>query len=192
MKALEEKILKEGTVVSGNILKVGSFLNQQIDPEFMTEIGKEIYRLYKDSGVTKIFTIEASGIAIALAAACQFKVPAVFAKKSKSSNIAHEMLSVPVKSFTRNTVYEVSVSSEYICKGDRLLLVDDFLASGNALDGLIEIASKAGAEVVGVAAAIEKGFQGGGDRLRSEGVRVESLAIVDKMSDDTVVFREQN
>ena len=102
------------------------------------------------------------------------------------------MLSVPVKSFTRNTVYEVSVSSEYICKGDRLLLVDDFLASGNALDGLIEIASKAGAEVVGVAAAIEKGFQGGGDRLRSEGVRVESLAIVDKMSDDTVVFREQN
>lgn len=192
MKALEEKILKEGTVVSGNILKVGSFLNQQIDPEFMTEIGKEIYRLYKDSGVTKIFTIEASGIAIALAAACQFMVPAVFAKKSKSSNIAHEMLSVPVKSFTRNTVYEVSVSSEYICKGDRLLLVDDFLASGNALDGLIEIASKAGAEVVGVAAAIEKGFQGGGDRLRSEGVRVESLAIVDKMSDDTVVFREQN
>ena len=120
MKALEEKILKEGTVVSGNILKVGSFLNQQIDPEFMTEIGKEIYRLYKDSGVTKIFTIEASGIAIALAAACQFKVPAVFAKKSKSSNIAHEMLSVPVKSFTRNTVYEVSVSSEYICKGDIL------------------------------------------------------------------------
>ena len=192
MKALEEKILKEGTVVSGNILKVGSFLNQQIDPEFMVEIGKEIYRLYKDSGVTKIFTIEASGIAIALAAAYQFRVPAVFAKKSKSSNIAHEVLSVPVKSFTRNTVYEVSVSSEYICKGDRLLLVDDFLASGNALDGLIEIAAKAGAEVAGVAAVIEKGFQGGGDRLRSEGVRVESLAIVDKMSEDTVIFRKQD
>lgn len=191
MKTLEEKILKEGTVVSGKILKVGSFLNQQIDPEFMFEIGKEIYRLFKDSGVTKVFTIEASGIAIALAAAYQFKVPAVFAKKSKSSNIAHEVYSVPVKSFTRNTVYEVSVSSEYINKNDKLLIVDDFLASGNALDGLIEIARLAGASVAGVAAVIEKGFQGGGDRLRSEGVRVESLAIIDDMVTGSVVFREQ-
>lgn len=191
MKALEEKILKEGSVLPGNILKVGSFLNQQIDPDFMFEIGEEIYRLYKDSGVTKILTIEASGIAIALAAARYFKVPALFAKKGKASNMSDDTLSVSVKSYTRNTVYDVSVSREYIDKGDRVLLVDDFLASGNALDGLIALSKMAGASVAGVAAVIEKGFQGGGDRLRSEGVRVESLAIVESMSDDSVVFRVQ-
>ena len=190
MKALEDKILKEGTVVSGDILKVGSFLNQQIDPIFMFEMGKEIFRLFKDCGITKIFTIEASGIAIAVAAAYHFGVPAVFAKKSRTRNVAHEVLTVDVKSFTRNTVYEVSVSSEYINKEDKLLIVDDFLASGNALEGLLKIADKAGASVAGVAVAIEKGFQGGGDRLRERGIRVEALANISEMSENSVIFRK--
>ena len=176
MKALEEKIIKEGKVLSGSILKVGSFLNQQIDPEFMHEIGKEIVRLFKDSGVTKVVTIEASGIAIALAAAYYFKVPAIFAKKGKSSNVESDLLTASVKSFTRNTTYEICVSSEYISSSDTLLIVDDFLASGNALDGLVEIAKKAGASIAGAAIAIEKGFQGGGERLRNRGIMVESLA----------------
>jgi len=189
MKALEEKILKEGQVISKDILKVGSFLNQQLDAQFMHEMGKEIHRIFKDCGVTKVLTIEASGIAIAVAAAFYFQVPAVFAKKSKSSNVAHEVLTSCVKSFTRGITYEICVSSEYICKGDKVLIVDDFLASGSALCGLIEIVESAGAEVVGVSAAIEKGFQGGGDALREKGVRVESLAIIDEMSEGSVRFR---
>jgi len=189
MIALEEKILKEGKVYPGNVLNVGCFLNQQIDIDFLFKMGEEIYRLYKDNNITKILTIEASGIAIAVAAAFYFQVPAVFAKKSKSSNVAHEVLTSCVKSFTRGITYEICVSSEYICKGDKVLIVDDFLASGSALCGLIEIVESAGAEVVGVSAAIEKGFQGGGDALREKGVRVESLAIIDEMSEGSVRFR---
>ncbi len=189
MKALEEKILKEGQVVSGDILKVGSFLNQQLDPLFLHEMGEEIYRIFKDCGVTKVFTIEASGIAIALAAAYYFKVPAVFAKKGKSKNVAHDVLTSQVMSFTRGTTYEICVSSEYINNNDKVLIVDDFLASGSALSGLMEIVESAGAEVVGVSTAIEKGFQGGGDRLREKGIRVESLAIIDEMSEESIKFR---
>lgn len=189
MKKLEEKILKEGQVVSDSILKVGSFLNQQLDTKFLFEMGEEIYRLFKDSNITKIFTIEASGIAIALAAAYHFDVPVVFAKKNKSLNVTDDILSVPVKSFTHNKTYDVIVSREYITKDDTLLIIDDFLAAGNALKGLFELAEKAGAKVAGAAIAIEKGFQGGGDSLREKGIRVESLAIVDKMENGKVYFR---
>ncbi len=191
MKALEEKIIKDGKVLSRDVLKVGAFLNQQIDPEFMDQMGAEIYRLFSDCGITKIFTIEASGIALALATAYHFNVPAVFAKKGKSSNVEGNLIATEVLSFTRGTTYEVSVSNEYIDESDTVLIVDDFLASGNALVGLIDIAKKAGAKIAGAAIAIEKGFQDGGNRLRSSGVRVESLAIIEEMSEDKIVFRRQ-
>ena len=192
IKALEEKILNEGSVLSGNVLKVGSFLNQQIDTEFLKEIGKEIARLYENAGVNKIFTIEASGIAIAVAAAFYLDVPVVFAKKGKTSNISGDVFSTDVESFTHGTVYKVIVSKEFIKSTDRLLVVDDFLANGNALKGLFNIISQAGATAVGAAIAIEKGFQKGGDDLRAAGIRVQSLAIVDSMDDGRVVFRPQN
>lgn len=192
IKALEEKILKEGSILPGNVLKVGSFLNQQIDTAFLKEMGKEIARLYGNSGVNKIFTIETSGIAIATAAAFYLDVPFVFAKKHKSANVSGDLYSTKVESFTHGSVYDVIVSRDYIKSGDRVLVVDDFLANGNALRGLFDIISQAGATAVGAAIAIEKGFQKGGDGLRENGIRVESLAIIDKMTDDELVFRPQN
>lgn len=192
MKALEEKILAEGSILPGNVLKVGSFLNQQIDTDFLKEMGKEIARLYKNSGVNKIFTIEASGIAIAVAAAFYMDVPVVFAKKGKSANVSGNIYKTKVESFTHGTVYDVVVSKDYITANDRVLVVDDFLANGNALKGLFDIIYQAGATAVGAAIAIEKGFQHGGDTLRENGIRVESLAIVDSMTDNEVVFRPQN
>ncbi|MCQ2424858.1 MAG: xanthine phosphoribosyltransferase [Lachnospiraceae bacterium] len=189
MKALEEKILKEGTVLPGNILKVGSFLNQQIDAAFLMEMGKEIARLYENDGITKVLTIEASGIAIALAAAAQMNVPMLFAKKTQSLNQSGEIYTAKVKSYTHGKVYDIVVPKEYLLPGDRILIVDDFLAVGNALRGLIKICEDAGATFVGCVAAIEKGFQHGGDKLREEGYRVDALALVDEMTDDTVTFR---
>ena len=189
MKALEEKILKEGTVLPGNILKVGSFLNQQIDAVFLMEMGKEIARLYENEGVTKILTIEASGIAIALAAAAQMGVPMVFAKKSQSINQSGELYSAKVRSYTHGKVYDIVVPKEYLRPEDRILIVDDFLAVGNALRGLISVCKDAGTTVLGCVAAIEKGFQHGGDKLREEGYRVDALALVDEMTDDSVTFR---
>ena len=191
MKAMEDKILKEGEVLPGNILKVGNFLNQQIDTAFLKEIGKEIARLYKDSGVNKVFTIEASGIAIAVAAGYELNVPVVFAKKNRSDNVSGDTYVTEVDSFTHKTTNTIVVSREFIKKEDKILIVDDFLANGNALVGLCDIVKQAGAEVVGSAVAIEKGFQNGGDKLRAEGMRVESLAIVDSMTDDEIVFRAQ-
>ncbi len=191
IKAMEEKILKEGEVLPGNILKVGNFLNQQIDTAFLKEIGKEIARLYKDSGVNKVFTIEASGIAIAVAAAYELSVPVVFAKKNRSDNISGDTYVTKVDSFTHKTTNTIVVSREFIKKGDRILIVDDFLANGNALVGLCHIVEQADAEVVGAAIAIEKGFQKGGDMLREKGMRVESLAIVESMTDDSIEFRAQ-
>ena len=191
IKALEEKILKEGAVLPGNILKVGNFLNHQIDTAFLKEIGDEIARLYKDTGVNKILTIEASGIAIAVAAGFSMNVPVVFAKKHKSSNVEGDIYSASVESFTHKTVYNIVVSKDYIGKDDRVLIVDDFLANGNALIGLTELVSSAGATVVGAAIAIEKGFQRGGDELRKRGMRVESLAIVERMTEDSLEFRPQ-
>lgn len=191
IKALEEKILKEGKILPGNVLKVGSFLNQQIDTKMLAEIGKEIARLYKDAGVTKILTIEASGIAIAVSAAFYMGVPVVFAKKSKSKNVSGDVLCAEVESYTHGTVNNIIVAKEYINPCDAVLVVDDFLANGNALVGLMELIEQADAKCVGAAIAIEKGFQKGGDILREKGVRIESLAIIDKMTDGSIEFRPQ-
>ena len=189
IRALEDRILAEGKVLPGEILKVGDFLNQQIDPELLMEMGEEIASLYKDAGVTKILTIESSGIAVAFAAGCKMNVPVVFAKKHASINLSDDVLTSKVYSYTHQKTYDIVVSSDYVSKDDTVLIVDDFLAKGNALKGLIEITDKAGAKLAGAAFAIEKGFQGGGDELRRQGIRVESLAIIESMSDDSLTFR---
>ena len=190
MELLEKRIIEDGEVLPGNILKVSNFLNHQIDVRLMDEMGAEFARLYKDTKPTKILTIESSGIAVGYAVARQFGVPLVFAKKHQSSNVNEGVYSARVWSFTHNQNYTVVVSKKYINPGDKILLVDDFLANGNALNGLIEIVEKAGASVQGICIAIEKGFQNGGKMLREKGYRVESLAIVDKMTDDgTITFR---
>ncbi len=191
MKLLEERILKDGQVFPGNILKVDSFLNHQIDVELINEMGKEIKSIFNDCGVNKILTIEASGIGIACITAQFFSCPVLFAKKMKTKNIASSVYKTQVRSFTHGTEYDVIVSKDFIGEGDRVLIVDDFLAEGNALLGLIDLCNQAGAQVVGCAIAIEKGFQNGRKRVEEKGIRVESLAIVEKMSDDTVTFKKQ-
>lgn len=190
IKALEEKILKEGKVLPGNVLKVDGFLNHRIDVGFIMEMGKEIAELYKDSPVNKILTIESSGIAIAFAAASFMNVPVVFAKKHKSSNISDNLYSSPVTSFTHNNTYDAVVSKDFLGKDDKVMIVDDFLARGNALHGLIDIVNQAGAELIGCAIAIEKGFQNGGDELRAQGVRIDSLALIDNMTENSLTFRK--
>lgn len=191
IRALEERILAQGKVLPGEILKVGDFLNQQIDPNLLMQMGEEIARLYKDAGITKILTIESSGIAVAFAAGYAMNVPVVFAKKHASINLSDDILTSQVYSYTHQKTYDIVVSSSYITSDDTVLIVDDFLAKGNALKGLIEITDKAGASLAGAAIAIEKGFQGGGDALRAQGIRVESLAIIESMSDDALTFRQQ-
>ena len=190
MKALEEKILREGTVLPGNILKVGSFLNHRLDVEFIAEMGEEIARLFEGCGVNKILTIETSGIAIAMGAALKMHVPVVFAKKNKSNNISGEVYSTVVHSYTHGTDYTVVVSKEFLDSSDKVLIVDDFLANGKALIGLIDIVNQAGAQLIGTSCAIEKGFQKGGDNLRAQGIRVESLAVIDSMDDTSITFRQ--
>lgn len=189
MKALEEKILKEGQVLPGNILKVGSFLNHQLDVDFLMEMGKEIARLFENDSITRILTVETSGIAIAMAAAAAMHLPVVFAKKHKTGNLSGELYTTVVHSYTHGVDYNIVVNSEYINKNDRVLIVDDFLANGKALLGLIDIVGQAGATVVGCSCAIEKGFQKGGDMLREQGYRVESLAIVESMDNSSLTFR---
>jgi xanthine phosphoribosyltransferase len=189
MNFLEERIVKDGVVKPGNVLKVDSFLNHQMDIALMEEIGREFKRRFEGKPVNKVLTIEASGIAIAYAAARCFGVPMVFAKKHPSANVSGEQYSYPVYSFTHKTTYEIAVSKEYLTKDDCVLITDDFLACGNALKGLIEIVNQAGATVVGCCAEIEKGFQGGGDELRKRGYKVESLAIVENMDDGKITFR---
>lgn len=184
MKLLEQRILRDGVIKPGGILKVDNFLNHQIDPALMYEMAMELKRLYKDEGVNKVFTIEASGIAIAIMAAYVFECPMVFAKKSKSKNISDDVYSVEVESFTHGNKNTVVVSKDYLNKGDRVLIVDDFLATGAALMGLKSLVEQAGAEVVGAGIAVEKVFQGGGERLRSQGMRIESLAKISEMGDD--------
>ena len=191
IRALEQRILAEGQILPGEVLKVGSFLNQQIDTKLVSEMGEEIARLYACNNVTKVLTIESSGIAIAYAAGVAMGLPVVFAKKHSTSNISGNVLSSKVFSYTHQQTYDIVVSADYIKSDDTVLIVDDFLAKGNALNGLIEIVEKAGAKLAGCAIAIEKGFQGGGDGLRSKGIRVESLAIIDKMTDDSLEFRQQ-
>ena len=192
MDLLKEKIVKEGQVYPGNILKVDCFLNHQIDCTFLREVGKEFHRLFKDEGVNKILTIEASGIAIGTVVAQEFECPLVFAKKNKTKNIAGNVYSSSVESFTHSTTYNIIVSEKFLNPGDKVLIVDDFLAIGNALKGLIDLVKQSGAELVGCGTVIEKGYQHGGDALREAGIRVESLAIIDSMNDETgeIVFRD--
>lgn len=191
MKLLEERIRKDGTVKAGNVLKVDSFLNHQMDIDLFNEMGKEWARLFADRKITKILTVEASGIGIACVASQHFHVPVVFAKKSQSVNIDGEVYSTKIESFTHKRVYDVIVSKKFLHPEDHILIIDDFLANGCALEGLIDIVNKAGASVEGVGIAVEKGFQKGGDLIRSKGIRVESLAIVESMDDKTgeIVFR---
>ena len=192
MRLLEEKIIKDGKVFKGNILKVDSFLNHQIDVNLLSEIGKELKSLYSGTEVTKVLTIEASGIGVGCMVAQQFNCPLVFAKKTKTLNIKGDVYKSQVESFTHQTTYDIIVSKDFINKDDKVLIVDDFLAKGNALIGLIDIVNQAGAKVVGCGIAIEKGFQGGGDMLRNQGIRVESMAIIDAMDDETsnITFRK--
>ena len=194
MNFLEERILKDGVVKEGNVLKVDSFLNHQMDVALLDEVGKEFHRRFSDKNITKILTIEASGIAIACAAARYFNVPVIFAKKSKSVNIEGEMYVAAVESFTHKCQNQVLVSKKYLAKGDHVLIVDDFLANGCALQGLISITQSAGATVEGIGIVIEKGFQNGGRVIRNLGYRLESLAIVESMNAETkeIIFREQN
>ncbi len=189
MRALEERIQRDGRVLGGDILQVGGFINQQIDTSFTLELAREVFSLFSDLPVTKVLTIEASGIAFGFAVSLQFGVPLVFAKKSRTSNVDGAVLFAPIHSYTHGNDYNATVSAEYIKPEDNVLIVDDFLANGEALRGLIKIVNDAGASVVGAAVEIEKGFQGGGDRLRSEGIRVESLAIIESMSESGITFR---
>ena len=193
MNFLEERITKDGAVKPGNVLKVDNFLNHQMDIELMDRMGEEFYNRFKDAGVTKVLTIEASGIAIACSVARCFGVPMVFAKKSKSVNIDGDVYVAQVESFTHKNTNNVIVSKKFLTPEDRVLIIDDFLANGCALQGLISITESSGAKVVGLGIAIEKGFQIGGRVIRNLGYRLESLAIVDEMDAEkgTIKFREQ-
>ncbi len=193
MNFLEERILKDGVVKEGNVLKVDSFLNHQMDIDLLDEIGKEFHRRFADKKITKVLTIEASGIAIAYPVARCFGVPMVFAKKAKSINIDGDMYTAEVESFTHKNKNRVIVSKKFLSADDHILIIDDFLANGCALQGLISISEAAGATVEGIGIAIEKGFQYGGRSIRNLGYQLESLAIVESMDHTTgnVVFREQ-
>ena len=190
MKLLKERILKDGVVKKGNVLKVDSFLNHQMDIHILDEMGKEFKRRFEDKKITKILTVEASGIAIACAAAKYFYVPVVFAKKSKSLNIDGDTYVAVVESFTHKNINNIIVSKRFINEDDKVLIIDDFLANGCALRGLISIVKDAGAEICGIGIAIEKGFQCGGKEIREMGYQLESLAIVNSMNDETgeIVF----
>ncbi len=191
MQLLKERILKDGKVRSGNVLKVDSFLNHQLDIELFGEIGKEFKRRFADQTVTKILTIEASGIGIACIAAQYFNVPVVFAKKNQTKNIAGDVYTSKVESFTHGRVYDIIVSKDFLKPEDKILVIDDFLANGAALIGLINLIKDAGATLVGAGIVIEKGFQEGGKLVRESGVRVESLAIIESMNENTgIVFRD--
>lgn len=191
MKLLEERISKDGVVKKGNVLKVDSFLNHQLDIKLYNEMGKEFKRLFADKNITKILTIEASGIGIAAITAQYFDVPVVFAKKSQSINLDGSTYNTKIQSFTHNRVYDVIVSKKYLSSDDHVLIIDDFLANGCAVNGLIEIIESSGASIEGIGIAIEKGFQEGGKSLRERGYQVESLAIVESMNDETgeIIFR---
>ena len=193
MNLLEERILKDGVVKEGNVLKVDSFLNHQMDVALIDEIGKEFHRRFADKKITKVLTIEASGIAIAYAVARCFGVPMVFAKKAKSINVDGDMYTAEVESFTHKNKNQVMVSKKFLSSDDKILIVDDFLANGCALQGLISISEAAGASVEGIGIVIEKGFQYGGRSIRNLGYQLESLAIVESMDAQkaTVFFREQ-
>lgn len=189
MELLKERILHDGKVYPGNVLKVDSFLNHMVDTELTRAMARELAARFTGTGVQKVLTVEASGIALAFAVACEFGVPMVFAKKSPTKNLSPGVYSERVASYTHGCDFDLIVAKEHIAAHEKILVVDDFLALGNALEGLFRICSDGDAEIIGAGVAIEKGFQGGGDRLRERGFRVESLAIVEKMDDGAVVFR---
>ena len=189
MKFLEDRILKDGQVRPGEILKVDSFLNHQLDVQLLQEIGKAFYDHYKDAGITKIITVEASGIAIACMAGLYFRVPVVFAKKAKSKNLDGDIYVSTVHSYTYKRNFNITLAKKYLTDKDTVLLVDDFLARGVAMKALISICHTAGARIGGIGIAIEKGFQGGGDSLRSQGYDLLSLAVIDNMDDNSITFR---
>ena len=193
LNLLQKKIMKDGVIKAGNVLKVDSFLNHQIDVPFISELGKEFKKLFGDRQVDKILTIEASGIGIACLTAVYFGVPVLFAKKSAGSNMDKDVYATEVKSFTHNKVNHVVASKKYLNAGEHILIMDDFLANGCALQGLISIIGQAGATVEGIGIVIEKGFQSGGRIIRNLGYHLESLAIIEDMNADTgkIVFREQ-
>lgn len=194
MKLLEERIRRDGVIREGNILKVDSFLNHQMDIPLFCELGREFQKRFAEEDITKILTIEASGIGLACIVAQYFKVPVVFAKKSKTKNIAGDVFTSRVESYTHGRVYDIIVSKQFLGPEDRVLLIDDFLANGKALEGLVQLVEDAGATLVGAGIAIEKGFQVGGDIIRSKGIHLESLAIVESMNAETgeITFRENN
>lgn len=192
MKLLEDRILKDGHISADNVLKVDSFLNHQIDVNFVCELGKEFYRLFKDENITKILTIEASGIGIACLAAQYFGVPVVFAKKTKTINIYSDTYNATVHSYTHKRDYDIVVSKEFLNKEDNVLIIDDFLAKGSALTALLMLIEKAGAKTAGAGIVIEKAYQGGGNLVRDMGIRVESLAKIKSISKkDGIVFCKQ-
>lgn len=192
MKLLEDRILKDGHIGADNVLKVDSFLNHQIDVSFVCELGKEFYRLFKDENITKILTIEASGIGIACLAAQYFGVPVVFAKKTKTINIYSDTYNATVHSYTHKKDYDIVVSKEFLSKEDNVLIIDDFLAKGSALTALLMLIEKAGAKTAGAGIVIEKAYQGGGNIVRDMGIRVESLAKIKSISKkDGIVFCKQ-
>lgn len=190
MKYLEDKILSEGKIIDNHIVKVDTFLNHQVDVDVLEKMAKDSKEYFKDEKITKILTIEASGIAIAAIFSREFNVPFVFAKKSKSLNLDPDKYTTMVKSYTYKTEYPVSVAKKFLSKEDKVLIVDDFLAEGNAAYGLIDLCHQAGAEVVGINIAIEKGFQSGGENLRKDGYKLYSQAIIDKFEDNNIVFRK--
>lgn len=191
MEILKERIRKEGKIKAGNVLKADSFLNHQMDIELFSEIGKEFKRRFADAEINKILTIEASGIGISCVAAQSFHVPVIFAKKTQTRNIAGDVYTTKVQSYTHGRIYDIIVAKEFLGKGDKVLVIDDFLANGKALEGLIALVEEAGADLVGAGIVIEKGFQAGGDTLRGKGIRIESLAIVESMNEATgqITFR---
>ena len=191
MQLLKDRIRKDGKIKAGNVLKVDSFLNHQMDTDLFVEIGKEFKRRFADCEINKILTIEASGIGMAVLTGLVFDCPVVFAKKSKTINLSDDVYATTVYSFTHQVSKQVLVSKRYLNPGDRVLIVDDFLANGAALEGLCDIVEQAGATVVGAAIAIEKAFQPGGEKLRARGLRIESLARIESMSDDSIVFCQE-
>lgn len=189
MKLLKDRIIKDATILEGDIIKVDSFLNHQVDVALINEVGKEFKKLFKDEKVDKILTAEASGIAIGAIVAQYFNVPMVFARKTESKNLDKDTYESEVYSYTKDKSYKIRVSKKYLSEGENILIIDDFLANGKAVEGLIDIANKAKCKLVGIGVVIEKGFQVGGKNLREKGIHLESLAIIDSIEDGSISFR---
>lgn len=188
MKLVDDRILRDGVVRNGNVLKVDSFINHQIDVDFIAEVAKEFKRIFEGEEITKILTIEASGISIACITALEFHVPVVFAKKNKTINIANDVYTAKVESFTHKRSYDIIVSKDFLRPEDKILIIDDFLAMGAALKGLVELINISGAQLVGAGVVIEKAFQPGGDLIRRMGVRVEALSRIKSMENNQITF----